>query len=1039
MIRWFIENKVAANLLMVGILVAGFMHLKELRTEVYPSLIPQMISVSVSYPGAGPRAVESNILIPIEDALEGLDRIEERRSSARRGGGDVRLELEPGADIHAVLNEVQSRIDGIRSFPEEIERPVVRELINHDNVIDVAIYGATDEKTLVRIAQGARRDLIRESEVNLVELSGTRKEEISIEIPRERLRRLGLTLEDAAQAIANASVDIPAGAIRTEGGDIQLRTDSRASSAADYENITLLQQEDGTRIRLGELAEIRDGFVEGSFRYRFNGYPAVMLQVMLGPEQDVLTVTSSVREFVDGARATLPEGLSMSIWHDESVDFRERLGLLAENALSGLLLVFVILVLFLDLKLAFWVCVGIVVSFMGTFGAMTYAGVTINQVSLFGVLLVLGMVVDDAIVVGESIHMAQAEGLEGNEGSLAGVNRVSRPVIFAVATTIMAFSAQLFQSSTQAKMGASISIVVILALLFSLLDSLCILPNHLAHKLPKPKSKNSWLTWLESRQQTVSRLLLDFARNRYGRFLSMALEWRYLVIALFFSALVIVFGLLATGWIRTQFMLELVLNQVELKVELPTSVSRKLSEQIYERAEVALQKTQQEFIEKGIAPSTFRNYDAQLTDYAVSIRLELDSSKTRELPMADIAARWRQHLGHVAEAKDVSVSYSYDEESRANRISLVATANELESLLTGVKEIKRKMIATDGVIDVRDDFDFGQKELVLQLKPGAEQLGITLASLTQQVRQGFYGEIVERLPGDSSTVDVLLRFPSTERSSVNTVEHMWVVTTDGDEVPFGIVAELIPVEGISRIERFENQPAVQINIDLDLGVLSTDLASVKVENLVVNELNQTIPGLDIHWVGGQQSQQKFKSESVLTFSLVLIAIYVLLALGSQSYGEPLLILCTIPFGIMGAIVGHMIIGVELSALSMLGMMGVAGVVVNDNLVLLDCIKHHQQSIPDLKRALVEAAVSRFRAILLTSLTTFIGLIPILTETSFSVQFLIPMVISLAFGVLLASVVTLIMVPCLILGVRDLFSAAEADESEVQLSQVSPSR
>ena len=1016
LIAWFADNHVAANLLMVLIIVGGVVSLPLLRTEVFPVVTSDEISVSVSYLGAGPSEVEANITIPIEETLKGVANIKKMASRSRRGRSTVTLQLQHGVNIQTVMDEVQSRIDGIRSFPRDIEPPRVRQIIENDDIIDVIISGDTDQKTLANVARRVKADLLALPDVTLISIRGMPPTTISIEVSEFDLRRLGISMATVAKAISDSSVDISLGSIRNGFRSLQIRAEGRAYYEEEFAEITLLQQANGTRIKLGDIATIKDGISERSFIFRSKGKPSIVMETQLSPGQDVLKLTTAVKNYLKVAEPTFPQGITVTTWRDDSVEFNQRLEMLISNSLSGLLLVFILLVMFLRLDLALWVTFGIVITFSGAFIVMNLFDFSINQISLFGFLLVLGIVVDDAIVVGEGIHATQRRGRKGLKWAIYGAQSLSLPIILSVLTTILAVIPLLMFQSETGQQARDIAVVVSGALIFSLVECLLILPCHLSGTKHFELSF-AWYQKFLTFQGKVAQSLIDFARYKYKPFIEKCLRAKYLTTAIFFSVLILFSSAYTLGFIRSSFNPEIPSNILRYSIELSETAAEGTHEKLHDRMVAAIGGPggiEEEYEAKtGLARNIiFPNYSSFAYGNRIHMSLEMSSEAMAVIDAEEVMNKWQELVGEVPEAVEVTLRNSRNTGRRGGDLSFYVSASNDSDLEAAVELVKIEMRDIQGLTQIYDSRDRQGQELRLTLKPEAEHYGLTLGSLGEQVRLGFYGRIVQRIPRDGETIDIHVRYPLAARQDLNALREMYIKTPEGGEIPFNMVAEMEYAPVLSSPERINGQNIIKVQARMNKNIVSPYEAFQYLENGIFINLKSEVSGFSVIPDGQVEEQGIFFGEITFYLSLVLLAIYALLAIGLRSYIEPVIILTAVPFGFVGALIGHLIVDIPVSLYSFLGLFAASGVVINDNLVLVDCIKGLKKGGMKFTEAIAEGGRMRFRAIILTSVTTFVGLVPIMLETSYQAIFIIPMVVSLTFGVLFATMITLILVPCL---------------------------
>ncbi len=1020
MISWFAKNPVAANLLMLFIMVSGAISIFSINSEVFPEFSLDMVSIEVPYLGAAPEEVEEAISIRIEEAIQGLDGIEEITSTASEGMGMVMVELELGADARKVVDDIKGRVDAIDTFPVETEKPIVRELIGRNQVVDVAVSGTTDEFTLKAVAEEVRDELSAIQGISQVEITSARPYEIAIEVSELALRRHGLTFDDVAAAVRRSSLDMPGGSVRADSGEILLRTIGQAYRGAEYEELVLMSRADGTRLRLRDVASVIDGFAETDQSARFDNDPTVLISVFRTGDQGALEIADLVRTYVDGKQGSLSEGLILSVWQDQSVMLGDRLNTMLRNGLTGFVLVFVLLALFLELRLAFWVSLGIPVSFLGAIMFMPGLDATVNVLSLFAFILVLGIVVDDAIIVGENIHTHMEEHDDGVHGAIQGAHEIATPVVFAVLTTVAAFTPLLFVPGMLGKFFGIIPVIVIPCLLFSLVESLCILPAHLAHLKERPPGP--WRRF----QLLFANGLKHFVQRAYKPTLELALRWRYLTAAVFVSTMVVTLGMVLGGWVTFQFFPAIEAPFMSASVTMPLGSPVSVTSDAVARLEAGAERLRDELREE-TGQDYFVHMFASVGDQPMASRegpigpvvstaashigevtVELIASQNRLFKSETLGNRWRELTGQIPEA--VEVSFNASAMSPGQDIDVMLTGTNIDHLRSAADEIKNELRSYAGVYGISDSFLEGKEELKLGITPAAEALGLSLQDLGRQVRQAFYGEEAQRIQRGRDDIRVMVRYPADQRRSLGNLERMRIRTPDGGEVPFSQVAVVDPGRGYASIKRVDRTRAVNVTASVDADVTSAGGVNADLVASVLPRVLDQYPGVRYAFQGMQAEQAEGVAGLQVGFGVALLAIFALLAIPLKSYVQPLIIMSAIPFGLVGAIWGHMLMGVNLSFMSMFGLVALSGVVVNDSLVMVSYINQKRALHGDLRTSIREAGVARFRAILLTSLTTFFGLAPLMLERSFDAEFLLPMAVSLAFGVVFATFITLILVP-----------------------------
>lgn len=1042
LIGWFARNGVAANLILLVIVASGAIVLADLKQEIFPEFSLDVITVEVRYRGAGPEEVEDAICLRVEEALQGIDGIKKMTSTANEGAGLFTLEILVGYDVRRVLDDVKAGVDAIETFPEDVEKPVVREVTSRFQVINVAIAGEAELATLKRIGEQVRDGLTALPEISQASLLNAPPYEISIEVSDEALRRWGLTLDRVADAVRQFSVDLPGGSVKTDNGEILFRTKGQAYSGEEYENLPLLTRPDGTRIYLRDVATVIDGFEDLAVSSRFNGKPAVMVKVFRVGDQNAISVSKAVQEYVERASASAPNGIEILTWHNSARYLESRVDLLVDNALTGLLLVFVVLALFLRLRLAFWITLGIPISFLGAIAFMPHLGVSINMISLFSFILVLGIVVDDAIVVGENIHTKQVQTGKGPSAAVEGTYEVLVPVTFGVLTTMAAFAPMLFVPGVMGKLMAVFPLIILPTLFFSLVESNLILPSHLAHyKRPASALRPSpaarlWNGFFD----LFSDGLIWIVRHVYRPLLRVALDWRYATISLALFAVLVTVGLMGSGIVRMVLFPVTESDNVVAFLTMPRDVPVQST-----RAGVAwLEQTAAEVRKQIIAENgsdpvlhmlssvgehPYRAIQSGPTgsivsaqgDYLGEVDLELLPSERRTVSAEHIANLWRERVGQIPGAVEVSIEHDLVAGRKA--IDLQLSGADLEEVREVAETVKSRLAEYAGVFDVSDTYRAGKPEIELALTAEGEALGLTLQGLGKQVRQGFFGEEAQRVQRDRDDLRVMVRYPFGERRSVGDLERIRVRTPQGDEVPFSTVATGAYGRGPASITRIDRQRSINVQAEIDGTVTSTAQVIDALEGQLLPDLMARHPGVSYAFEGDEAEFAESIEGLAKGFGVIMFVIYGMLAIPLKSYWKPVIILSAIPFGMVGAIWGHAILGMEVSFLSMCGMVALAGVVINDALVMVAFINESARGKASLKDAVRHAGETRFRAILLTSLTTAAGVTPLILEESLQAQFLIPMAVALAAGVLFATAVTLVLVPALYLVMHDIRSAA----------------
>jgi multidrug efflux pump subunit AcrB len=1028
-IEWFAENHVVANLLMAFIIAAGLITIPTITKEIFPEFSMDLINVSVRYLGAAPEEVEEGVCIKVEEAIQDLDGIKRLTSTASEGVGTVMVELESGTDVRELLNDIKARVDAIDTFPEETEKPVISELTNRRQVIDIAVSGQADEATLKVIGERVRDELTTIEGISQVDLVSARPYEVSIEVSEETLRRHNLTFDAVANAVRRSSLDLPGGSIRTESGEILLRTKGQAYRGQEFEKLVLLTRPDGTRLLLGDVAHVIDGFAETDQSARFSGEPAVGIRVFRVGDQDPLEIARLVKEYVAEAQSRVPAGITLTAWNDFSRILQSRLDLMIRNARAGYILVFICLALFLKFRLAWWVSLGIPISFLGAFWMLPALGVTINLLSLFAFIVVLGIVVDDAIIVGENIFRHHERGDTGPRGSASGAKEVAVPVIFGVLTTITAFFPLLFVTGVTGKIMRVVPLIVIITLLFSLIESLFILPAHLSHVRHKRGKSRIGELWRRFQTGFADRLAW-FIDKAYKPSLNIGLRYRYATFAFATVTLMLTAGIVGAGWIKFVFFPNVESDYVSAALTMPPGTSIDATADAMEKLESSALRLQKELGEEfgnddrnpikhiftSVGDQPLRQMRSAghgvaatvATSNVGEIAIELLPSEDRKINSPEIVRRWREMTESIPDVVELTFASSIFDPGEPINVQLMGL--NIDHLQAAAGRLKTELIAYEGVFDITDTFRTGKQEVKLSLKPAAETFGITLADLARQVRQAFYGEEAQRIQRGRDDVRIMVRYPEDQRRSISDLENMRIRTAGGGEVPFSVIANAERGRGYSSIQRVDRRRTINVTADVDPSKSNAGEILSKLQADVLPMILADYPGVSYSLEGERREQTETMSGLIRGFIFALILIYALMAIPFKSYIQPLIVMCVIPFGFVGAVWGHLIMRLDLTILSMFGFVALTGVVVNDSIVLVHFVNQRRAEGASVFDAVCQAGTVRFRAILLTSMTTFAGLMPLYIERSLQAKFLVPMAVSLGFGVVFATFITLMIVP-----------------------------
>jgi multidrug efflux pump subunit AcrB len=1027
-IAWFAANHVAANLLMFFIIVAGIISSFSLRQQTTPEFELNNINVSVPYLGAAPQEVEEGVVLKIEEAIQDVKGITEISSRAREGIGRVTVEVSRDENLDDVLNEIKTRVDAISTFPALTEKPVYSKQEFVVPVVFVTIHGDVDEFTRKDIAQEVRDDLLQFPEINQVDFLGDRAYEISIEVSEITLRKYGLTMSEISQAIRNSSVDMPGGSIRTSGGDILLRTEGQVYTGPDFGDLVLRTYPDGTRLTVKDVATIDDGFVETDGFGRTDGERSASLNIQAKGQQNELETAAAVRQYVENKRATLPDGVKISMWLDRSIYLQERMDMMLKNMWQGAVLVLIILALFLRLKVAMWVIVGIPITFLGTLWLMPYGPwpTTINVISLFGFIIVLGIVVDDAIIIGESIYTKIRADGHTLDNVVRGAKRVAIPATFGVLTTIAAFAPMLFVGGTVGPFLEAMSVVIVLCLIFSLIESKLILPAHLARArisdvdeddLFQPQRKIGF--W-----ESIPRFFLKINRRvqhgmqhvihqYYKPLLERAVDNRGVTVSIFLATLILTFGLFFGGLVRVVLFPEVPADFVRMDLTMESGTAPQTRNEVVDRIERSLLDLNEEHIAEnpdGVPVIEHLSAFGQ-GDTAATMIVEIPRSSDRPYEGSEITRMWRERVGEIPGVKDITFSSMQHIGGSPPLFFRLSGAN-YEQLEAAATELETQLRTYDGVFDINNSAVSGGEEIRLSIKPEAEALGITMSSLGRQVRQAFYGEEAQRIQRGKDELKVMVRYPLEERRSIADLENMIIRTSSGDEVPFSSVADVTFGQSYSSITRLNRNRTVTVSGDINPDLVEPGKLVADLSATYIPQLLQKYPGISYGLEGSSQEEVELIQNLTVASIAALFLIYALIAIPLHSYAQPLVIMSVIPFGVIGAVIGHIIMGKSISMFSLFGLIALAGVVVNDSLIMIDFVnKARAEGVP-LRQAVIDAGIQRFRPIFLTSITTAAGLLPILLETSTQAQYVIPTAISLAFGIIFATIITLFLIPSL---------------------------
>ncbi|MEZ5472680.1 MAG: efflux RND transporter permease subunit [Marinicella sp.] len=1014
LIYWFASNSVAANLLMVVLLVTGLYAAVSMKKEMFPATSINQVLVTMAYPGAAPDEVEKGICVKIEDAVTGLEGIDKTTCVANEGYARANIEVGSDYDVKNVMAEIKNRVDGINSFPEEAEKPIISEILIQQPVIRVSIYGNVPEKKLLKTAQDIRDEIIDLPDVSMAEISGNRDFEIAIEVKENTLRQYQISFDEIARALRAASIDLPGGSIKTDRGDVLLRTVGQSYTGNEFAQTVIRTNPDGSRLKLSDIAVIKDSFVEDTEIGTFDGKPAISITVNSVENESIIEISDQVQKYIQNKSNKMPANISIATWSDTSHYVRGRLDMMERNMIQGAILVLLTLTLFLRLKVAFWVMVGLPVAFLGAFAFLPLTDTSINMLSMFGFILVLGIVVDDAIVIGESAYSEIQHKGHSLKNVVVGAQKVATPATFGVLTTIAAFAPMLFVGTLFGSFFEAIGYVVILCLLFSLVESKFILPAHLAHMRSNDIGTHNPGPLLRL-QRKVNSGLEHVITHWYKPLIDKAIVRPGFTLAIFVGIFLLSIGLLKNDLVRYVLMPDFVSDFVMADFVMAQGTPKEQSKETLKQLEAALIKLDHDVSQQvgkdsgAVYTHRFAVLDSQISGRVI---VELVKDEQAVIDGKEMLNRWTEYIGEIPGARQIGTT-SLSGPGQGPDVSLKLVGSDTEALRQAAEILAEKLRVFKGVSDVRNSIEAGKDEIEFSIKPVGRNLGLSQSDIGRQIRQAFYGEEVQRLQRGNDEVKVMLRYDRESRESLKTLDDLRVRTAQGDELPLHTVAEVKLGKAPNAIERVNRKRAARITAVVDKAIANpqaiiTELMPKAANQPIVKEFPDVKYDLD----GNSKEMTELVKNLAIGMLSAIMLIYVLLAIPLKSYAQPLIIMLVIPFGITGAIVGHLILGMTFSMMSIFGVIALTGVVVNDSLVMVDYINKERRQGIDIISAVKHAGSKRFRAILLTSLTTFFGLLPIMFEQSLQAKVIIPMAVSLAFGILFATVITLILIPAL---------------------------
>ncbi len=1017
MIEWFARNPVAANLLMFAIVIAGLTSaIRAVPVETFPSTERNRVIINTQFRGATPKTVEDGITLRIEEAIADIEGVDEIISRSNEGSSNVTVEIEDGYETRDVLDDIKVRVDALNTLPLDAEKPNISISIRNPVVIFAAISGNVGNKTLRETANRFREGLLTIDEISNVEIQGIANYEMNVQVSPQALDNYNLTLAEIGRAIRFGAADVSAGNVQTRDGDILIRSDGQAYTAEEFARIPIIPNTEGTPITLGQIAEIDDGFEESSLRTTFNGEPAVMIEVRRVGQQSAIQVAAETQAYITKFRSSLPDGVKIGAWDDDSEYLKSRIGAVINSAIYGGILVIILLSLFLRPAVAFWVFLGIPVSFMGAFMFMPYLGSTFNVVTLFSFILVLGIVVDDAIVTGENIYRKIRNGHDPMEASILGTKEIAVPVTFGILTTAVAFLPLVFLgNSWLAFVGGQLPLIVIPVLLMSLIESKLVLPAHLSHiQLRTEDKEKSFFTRV---QQGISHGLERFVENYYQPFLARCLRNKSITLSLIISLAVIVVAWALLGYVKYSQRPSIEGSTVRISLTMPESTGFETIDGHIQRISGVLETLRDKYTDPETGESVVMNILATSGSSGRSIapnigqvraELQLEEKRVLDVGSRQIAREARQMIGDIPGAKQLGVRSAVFRDNAPINIEL--SGSDRERMSQVVLKLREKMREYPALFDIQDNFSGGKEELKIYLKPKAYSLGLTLNGVAEQVRHAIFGFQAQRIQRDRDEVRVMVRFPKEYRSSLKDLSQLPIqVTGSTEEVLLSEIATVVPFESPSSLYRQDRRSILNVTADVDNDVANVPLILAELGDYLTT-LKESYPDVNFRFDGEAEEAAETNRNLFFGVLVVLAAIYALLAIPFKSYGQPLIVMSIIPFSLVGALLGHLLTGQSLSGMSLFGALALIGVVVNDSLVLVDYINKQRQRGMEVMQAVLSAGAVRFRPVLLTSITTFAGVTPLLLDSSQQAKWLKPMATSLGFGIIFATIITLIIVP-----------------------------
>lgn len=1014
-IAFMARNHIITTLLMIVLIGGGLWTMSNIQKEVFPQFQLDFVEVRVTYPGASPSEVEQGIVLPVEGAISGLQGIKEITSQANEGSGEVLIELVPGTNRMKALQDIDQAVGRIQTFPDDIEQPQVRLRDQVRDVMQIGLYGDVDVWTLRILAERLRNILLSDDQITQVEIGNVPDFVTHVEIPEHRLREYNLTLGQVAEIIRRSSQDVPAGAIETQAGEILLRMEERKLWAEEFANIDIISSQSGATVKLGDIAEITDGFEESGFHGQFNQQNTVDLEIFRIGNQSPIEIETIVKEIIADYEPSLPPGVNIRIDSNRAEDFRERLTLLTNNGLQAIVIVMVILGLFLEYRLAFWVMMGMTISFVGAMIFLPVVDISINMISMFGFMIVLGIVVDDAIVVGENIYEYRQKGYSYMDAAILGTKDVAKPVVFSILTTILAFVPLLFIPGETGKYWWPLPVVVIVVLAVSLFEALYILPSHVTKKPTRKPGKI--VRRLENGQGRIAKGFERFVKRFYEPFLDRCLRNRYVTLSAALALLILIGGYGWSDHMGMVLMPEVAADEIEAAVRLPVGTTTEKAAKV---ANEITQSTQRMFEEHNlyeVAEGIKTNVRGK--DF-VDVEIVMKPPDQRDMTAKQMIDLWRQNIGDIEGVDQITFEAERGPGGARPDISIDLSHPDIKVLERASQEFVERVATFSEVRDVNDNYNIGKVQLGFELLPEGRNLGLTPSDVGQQVRDAFFGALAMRQLRGINEIEVRVKLPIEERKDLYNLEDFIIRAPDGTAVPLMNVVKVTEGQTFTNINRRDGKRIVSVSMDVEPASAQTRVLK-SLSDEVLPQLRADFPGVTWSFEGTQADMRESTQALWSGFIIAMLLIFALLAAALNSYIQPLVVMLAIPFGIVGAVIGHILLGYDLSLVSLMGVIALSGVVVNDSLIMIDYANKHRGDLSAYD-AIHEAGVRRFRPIILTTLTTFGGLTPIILETSSQAYQLIPMAISLGFGIVFATAIILVIVPCLYMILDDIATA-----------------